>query len=320
MAIWGGFYPTQFFALFDTSPPADPVPWSWVVPIVGAFAFLYLYAAWRPDRGDVAIGLGLAAKVAGPVAWLGLVAAGRGAPSLFPLVLCTDIIWWLPFCWYLLRESRWRGTAIAWVSVGLHLAASLGLLLVADGTELNPDFEQRHQWIVESTGVWVATWACWTLSSLSLLAVCWAWSSELHRTTSHRAVIVGCALIAIGVCFDLSGETIMIVQLTRPELSLASFADAARTYQILSPALANGLYCLGGFILSYIAWQSGQLRGMIGVAGFVMWLAALVLTLATLANQTAVMTASGAAIMLMYLPWAAVLGWRLRTDGTDICH
>lgn len=282
------------------------------MPIVGGFACLYLFAAWRPDQGDIAVAIGLTAKVAGPVGWLGMVAAGHSVPSLFPLVLCTDIIWWLPFCWYLLRKSRWRGTAIAWLSVGLHLAASLGLLLVARGTELNPDWGQRQQWIVESTGIWVATWSCWALSSLSLLAVCWAWSIELHGSTGHRAVIVGCALIAIGVCFDLTGESIMVVRLTRGELSLASFAQAARTYQILSPAIANGLYCLGGFILSYVAWKSGQLRGIIGVAGFLMWFAALVLTWATLANQTAVMTASGAAIMLMYLPWATVLGWRLR--------
>jgi hypothetical protein len=246
-----------------------------------------------------------------------LVAAGRQVPSLFPLVLCTDIIWWLPFCWYLLRKSRWRGTVIAWISVGLHLAASLGLLLVASGTELNPELEQRHQWIVDSTGVWVATWSCWALSSLSLLGLCWAWSIELHRATKYRAVIVGCALIAIGVCFDLSGETIMIVQLTRPELSLESFTEAARLYQLLSPAIANGLYCLGGFILSYVAWKSGQLRGVTGMAGFAMWFAALVLTLATLLNQATIMTASGVAIMLLYLPWATSLGWRLRTKGME---
>jgi len=281
--------------------------------MVGAFALLYIFAAWRPDQGDIAIAMGLTAKIAGPAVWLGMVIAGRAAPSLFPLVLCTDIIWWLPFCWYLLRQSRWRSTVIVWLSVGLHLAASIGLLLVASGTELNEELDQRHQWIVESTGVWVGTWS---LSSLSLLAVCMAWSIELHRSTRHRAVIVGCVLIAIGVCFDLSGETVLIVQLMRRELSLTSFVEAARTYQILSPAIANGMYCLGGFILSYVAWQSGQLSGVIGVAGFVMWFAALLLTLATLANQTAIMTASGAVIMLLYLPWATVLGWRLRKPGT----
>jgi hypothetical protein len=283
--------------------------------LVGAFAILYGYAAWKPDRGDVAIAIGLTAKVAGPTAWLGMVVAGRAAPSLFPLILCTDIIWWLPLCWYLLRRSRWQATMIAWLSVVLHLAASLGLLAVAPGTELNTDLGQRHQWIVESTGLWVATWTLWSLSSLSLLAICSAWSIELHRATKRCAVIAGCVIIAIGVCFDLSGETVMIVQLTRHDLTLAGFSHAARTYQLLSPALANGVYCLGGFVLSCVAWGSGQLRGVIGVVGFAMWFAALILTLATLVNHAAVMTASGAAIMLLYLPWAAALGWRLRRSA-----
>lgn len=297
------------------SPPDEPFPWSWVAAMVGAFALLYAWAAWRPERGDVAIAIGLAAKVGGPVAWLGMVCAGRATASLFPLVMSADMIWWLPFCWYLLRGSRWRGTALAWFSVVVHLAASLGLLLVAPGTELTADPAQRQQWILESTGTWVAAWTCWSISSTSLLAVCLAWSIELRRRTQRRLIMVGCALIAMGVCCDLSGETVMIVQLTRHDLTLAGFSHAARAYQWLSPVIANGLYALGGFILSCVAWKSGQLRGATGAAGFVMWFAALILTLATLVNHTAIMTASGAAIMLLYLPWAATLGWRLRNTA-----
>lgn len=304
--------PTQFFALFEMSPPDEPLPWSWVAATVGAFALLYAAAAWRPERGDVAIAIGLTAKVAGPLTWLGMVAGGRATPSVFPLVLSADLIWWLPFCWYLLRRSRWRATTLAWLSVAAHLAASFGLLLVASGTELNADPARRQQWIMESTGTWVAAWTCWSLSSMSLLAVCLAWSIELFRATQRRVVILGCAIIAIGVCFDLAGETVMIVQLTRRDLTLAGFSQAARTYQLLSPVIANGLYPMGGFILSYVAWKSGQLRGVTGMAGFVMWFAAVILTLATLVNQTAIMTASGALIMGLYLPWAAMLGWRLR--------
>jgi len=29
--------------MFDTSPPVDPVPWSWVAPIVGAASAAILY-------------------------------------------------------------------------------------------------------------------------------------------------------------------------------------------------------------------------------------------------------------------------------------
>jgi hypothetical protein len=214
----------------------------------------------------------------------------------------------------LLRKSRWRSTVIAWYSVVVHLGASFGLLLVADGTELNADLERRHQWIVESTGIWIATWSLWALSSISLLAICLAWSNQLQRARKRPAVSIGCAIIAIGVCFDLSGETVMIVQSTRHDLTAYGFASTARLYQLLSPAIANGTYPIGGLILSYVAWKTGQLRGIAGAAGFAMWFIAFLLTLATLVSHTFVMTASGAMIMVLYLPWATTLGWRLRGE------
>ncbi len=317
LAIVSGLFPDPFFALFATVPPDDPCPWSWVAVAIGACGLLYLYAAWRPEQADVAIAVGLVSKMMGPIAWLGMLGLGRATPALFPLVVGGDIIWWLPFAWFLLRRTPWRKTVIAWFSVAAHLAASVGLLLVAQGTELNTDLAARQQWIVASIGIWVATWTCWSVSSLSLLAVCLAWSDTLRQPGKWRLAEFAAAIVAVGVCFDLAGESVAVTQLTRSGLSLPDFAFYARWYQWLSPLVANGLYPVGGIVLSCLAWQSGQLRGAAGVAGFAMWSCAIILTIATLVSQTAIMTASGALIMLLYLYWATSLGirWRPTSDS-----
>ena len=316
LAFWGGLYPDLLFGFFEIAPPLAPTPWNLVIGLVGLYGLVYLWVAWKPAQGDIPVALGLITKIVGPITWCAMVwGVDQEIAVLFSLVLWCDLVWWLPFCWYLLRHSRLRATVIAWLAVAFHFLASVGLLLVAPGTELTEDFARRQQWISGSTGVWVTTWMCWSLSSISLLALCLPWSQALFRIARSRWIIGGIALIAVGVGFDLAGETVMIVQLTRADLTVSEFVQAARSYQWLSPIIANGLYAVGGCMLSIVAWHAGQMRGLLGGMGFVMWFAAAVLTVATVINQTAIMAVSGAAIMLVFLPWAAWLDWRLRDDA-----
>jgi hypothetical protein len=53
----------------------------------------------------------------------------------------------------------------------------------------------------------------------------------------------------------------------------------------------------------------------VGIAGFVMWLIGLALTLMVVLGQERGTIATGAAVMLLYIPWAAVIGWMLRWTG-----
>ena len=59
----------------------------------------------------------------------------------------------------------------------------------------------------------------------------------------------------------------MIVRATRGDLAQAQFAAAMRHYELLGPAAANGLYCVGGLLLSGVSWRSGWLRGWPGQWG-----------------------------------------------------
>ncbi|MEQ8786825.1 MAG: hypothetical protein RIC55_11025 [Pirellulaceae bacterium] len=316
-ALWSGLWPRAFFGLLlRMEPPEKPAPWPAVAVIVGLCGLLYAYAAWRPQRADLPVALGLLTKIAGPLGWLVAVWQEQWPVQTFPLVLLGDIIWWFPMLAYLLRGWPMRVSAIIWLSVAVHLAACVGLLAIAPGTELGESIASRREWVHEHRALWTAVWLAWAVSSISLLALCIAWASRLWPFPETRTgAISGCLIVGFGVLLDLCGETTQIAWAARPQIDEVGFALATAWYQQLSPAAANGLYCAGGMMLTNLSWQVGLVRGGTGVLGMAMWTVGLMLTGATIANSTRGMIVAGAAVMLLYLVWASLLGWKLRETG-----
>ncbi len=214
------------------------------------------------------------------------------------------------------RSGAWHGTVIAAAAVVFHVAACGGLGAIAPGIDLAQEMALRQRWVLASAGVWTLTWTFWALSSMSLLALCVAWSMRLCRlTAAARWAIPACGLIAAGLACDLCGEAILIFRATRGDLALGQFAATMHFYELLGPAAANGLYCLGGLLLSTISWRSGWLRGWPGAMGFVMWMVGLGLTAATLVEQRGAMMVTGAGVMGLFIPWAGMMAWRLRPQS-----
>jgi len=258
-----------------------------------------------------------AALVLGALAWLGAVATGDLSPQTFPVILAADLVWWFPLLYYLLRDLSYRRTIIAWVGVAAHVAACLTLLAAGDGTEIVPDMAARRQWVAEHVPLWVATWTCWSLASMSLLAFTLAWTLHLRECGAPRIlVLAGCLTVAVGLLFDLVGESLNLMWPTRPGITDADFAWGAHLYAILSAGTANGLYCVGGLVLSAASWRIGWLRGWLGFAGFVMWGIGLALTGAVILGSDRGMIVTGGGVMMLYIPWAALVGWRLSGQPT----
>jgi hypothetical protein len=201
-------------------------------------------------------------------------------------------------------------TWVAWFGVAVHIATCVGLLLASGGTEAEPVMARRAEWVGQHATAWTALWVGWMFASTSLLGLFVVWGIHLVRIGGNRAaIVVGCALCAIGLACDLTGELVNI-GLTRPGISIAEFARSARTYVLLGAAAANGLYCVGGLIMSAISWRRGFQRDWSGLLGFVMWTIGIGLTIAALLDHRASMIATGAGVMITFIPWAAVTGWR----------
>jgi hypothetical protein len=148
------------------------------------------------------------------------------------------------------------------------------------------------------------------------LAVVNLWTRRLCEWSEvQSAALAGWLIVACGVLLDLCGETKLILWAGKPQINEVGFALALVWYQRLSPAAANGLYCIGGLLLSAVSWQVGLVRGLTGALGIAMWLVGMGLTLATQAGSTAGMAVTGAGVMLLYLVWAPLLA--LRVSGRE---
>jgi len=310
--LWASLFPRAFFSLFELDAPRYPSIWSCVGMVVGVYGLAYAYVAFLPDRGDLVIAIGLLGKVLGPAGWVNAVATGELPPRTFPLILANDLIWWFPFLFYLLRGSRQRAAIIVWAGVIVHFIACVGLLLARGGTETEPDIALRANWVARSAALWCSVWFAWVIASLSLLALFVVWATRLVALGASVGIVaLGCAICAIGLVFDLSGELVNIVRLTRAGISVEQFARGARLYALLGAATANGLYCIGGLMLSEVSRRVGLLTGWLGLVGFVMWTVGIALTVMAILDNRLGMILSGAGVMMLFMVWAVCLGWRL---------
>jgi hypothetical protein len=301
-----------FFRWFQLDEPSYPSIWACLGMVVGLYGIGYAYAACRPDRGDVLVAIGLAGKVLGPIGWVLAVGRGELPPRTFVVILANDLIWWFPFLFYLLRDVRQRRRIIAWICASLHLVSCAGLLISRRGTEMQLDMGLRMAWVHEHAAVWIVTWITWSLSSMSLLALLVVWSAALIEMGVNRSITIGCCLLcAIGVAFDLSGEAVNIISLTRFGLTVDEFASGAMLYAVLGAGIANGLYCIAGLILNVVAWRVGHVRGWLGSLGFAVWISGFGLTVATLSESRVAMIITGAAVMVLFIPWVIGLAPRL---------
>jgi hypothetical protein len=303
-AAWSGLASEPFFAMVGAPVPDE---WQFVAPIVGLFALCYAYAACWPERmtSTIAVGIGLASKIAGPQLWLVALMMGESTPRLFPLLLAGDLLWWLPFIIYLTRQLPSRATVPILWCFGIHLLANIYLLRISGGTELVESLAKRQAFVLEQTWLWVGTWLLWSLSSISLFGFCAAWATRIEKPRGIIAFAL--AVIAVGVAFDLCSETVLIVEATRPELAVAEFASIVRQYQYLGPGFANGLYCVGGLMLSILSWRAGFLRGVSGTLGLLVWVVGFGLTAAAFADHRLAMIACGGGVMLLFLPWSLLV-------------
>src|SRR5262249_14135234 len=103
--LWAGFAPQAFFDLVGIDPPNCPAIWRCLGMVVGTYGLAYAYAAWRLDRGEPFIAIGLLGKVLGPIGWVLTVYSGEWPARTFTLILFNDLAWWLPFGLYLIDRA-----------------------------------------------------------------------------------------------------------------------------------------------------------------------------------------------------------------------
>jgi hypothetical protein len=302
--MWAGLTPHSFFNLFDLAPPVYPALWRCIGMLVGTYGLAYGYAAWRPERAAPLITVGLLGKVLGPIGWVATVHSGEWPLRTFPLVLFNDLVWWLPFSLFLADGTRLgarvRAAAPEACAVLNALAAAAMLFWLRPGTEVVADPSARAAFILANPVPWRGGWGLWIAAALSLVAFFAWWGARLRAPAWGLAAF----LVALaGLTCDLAAESLFIGWL--PD----HLEAVQRAGSLLTGGAANGLYTLAGAILTL---KTKSLHGWIRLWTWAVWAAGFCLTGATLvASVTANVIFTGI-LMLLFCPWAAIMGRILR--------
>lgn len=201
-------------------------------------------------------------------------------------------------------NPRHASTA-AYIAAVVNLAAGLVMLLVLrHGIPAGEsDLSARIAYVAEHTVAWRIGWLVWNLAAISLLGFFVALAA---RWRQRAPILCGLALLcaAGGLAADLGAETILAV--VSPGLKGESYATVESIAVALTGYLGNGLYAVGGILLTW----SGRRElpaGLLWLAAAV-WAAALWLSVATLVSSAAGQFASAAALVPLFVVWAGLMG------------
>ena len=303
--LWAGFWPQSFFTHFDLPAPNYPAIWSCLGMVVGVYALGYAYAARHLDRATPFIAIGLLGKLLGPAGWIATVASGEWPVRTITLILFNDVIWWLPFSLFLIEGSRAaaavrRAAPVACASLNLLAMLAMAAWL-RFGTELVPQAADRVNYMTTHAGLWRAGWCVWIAAAISLIAFYAWWAGHIPAS---RWAILGVAVAAAGLVCDFAGESLLIGWLPRDFARLAPIATQ------LTGTAANGLYTVGGIILTLVTpLRDAKMRALT----WTVWAAGAGVTASTLAGIPMAIAVSTSVLFGLFCPWVLLMGRGLRT-------
>jgi len=308
--LWAALTPVSFFALFDLAPPLYPSIWACLGMVIGLYGLGYAYAAARVDRAAPFIAIGLLGKLLGPIGWLLTVSRGEWPIRTLPLILFNDVIWWLPFALFLLEgtrvAARLRRLAPLACSVTNFVAMVAMATALRFGTEIVPLPADRIAYIAAHPILWRAGWSLWIAAAMSLVAFYAWWGGLLEHPGWGLAAVT---IAAAGLLCDFSGESLLIAWLPRDYDAVAPAAT------LLSGAAANGLYTLGGIVLT-IATPS--LRGLLRSLTWAVWVAGAAVTASALAGSPLGIAISTTILFVMFCPWVLLVGRALGSRSAGL--
>ena len=204
--------------------------------------------------------------------------------------------------------SRYAPTA-AYIAAAVNLAAGLVMLVVIRyGIPAGEsDLSARIAYVGNHLLAWRLGWLVWNLAAISLLGFFVVLAA---RWRERAPILCGLALLcaAAGLAADLGAESILAV--VSPGLRGETYAVVESIAVALTGYLGNGLYAVGGILLTVAGRR--DLPPMLLWLAAAVWAVALWLSVATLVSSNDGQFASAAALMPLFVLWAALTGRWLR--------
>jgi hypothetical protein len=313
--IWTVFWPDHFFDLMRMRRPLYPEVWQCLGMIVGLYGLGYTYAAWRLDRGQPLIALGLAGKVLGPVGYLLMADTANWPLRTLPINIFNDVVWWIPFGMYLLEGTqagrRIRENVPLCCALYNGLAALAMALFLSPGTGVVRAVGDRLDYSVvrgvprivnyinDNPLAWRGGWLLWMVAALSLVSFYAWWGARIQ---SFAWAVAAFLIASAGLVVDLFFESLFIGWLPRDYLTIYPQG------LFVMGMVANGAYSLAGAMLTL---ATPQLRGAWRVWAWSIWVSGFALCAAAWQDHVPAIVITTGLMMTLFCPFAVAMRWKL---------
>jgi hypothetical protein len=203
----------------------------------------------------------------------------------------------------------------AWACFAVHAFALLAVLLVLRNGIPPGDLAERAKFVAQNAMAWRISWALWLPASLALVLFMAGWADSMNaRAWGWLAV----AITLAGAVLDWADEMVWIGLAPEMAARFASVAFAAgayalwdRAYVVLSIALANGLYTIGGIILTALAFRLREFPRWLAVWGAIVWALSIDLSIAGIIGDGVMIQVVSALVFAAFMPWLIVMGLQI---------
>ncbi len=168
----------------------------------------------------------------------------------------------------------------------------------------------RVGFMASNPGIWKLGWTLWMFSALGLLLFCTLLASAIENSPLKT---FGLFAVALGIAPDLAAETLfayVIPLASAQEVGLPTLAVLERTAVMLTSFLGNGLYNIGGLILTLLYVKQTRPPMWFSAWGIVAWILGLGLSIATAANLLLIIALFTGAAMVLSTTWMVLFARR----------
>lgn len=180
-----------------------------------------------------------------------------------------------------------------------------------DGLPVSSTLTERIDFIVENHLLWSLSWCVWMVSALGLFVFCAILASELQHALVKT---IGLTIVAMGVVPDLIAEALyafvipqMIISQVNREFILLLESMAMH----LTGYLGNGLYNLGGLVLTLLAIKERLFTSWIAVWGVLSWVLGLMLSVSIAINNLSAAEFFTASSMVLSTLWMLIFAHKV---------
>lgn len=179
------------------------------------------------------------------------------------------------------------------------------------GLPLDNTIDERIAFIAANSTLWSISWFIWMLSAIGLFVFCAILADELRRNFLRT---IGLALVGMGIAPDLIAEVIyafVIPEVIQLNIGSGAVEVLEITSMHLTGNLGNGLYNLGGMLLTLLAINQGLLKVWIAVWGLLAWFLGLLLSLSVAIGSVKAAETFTATAMVLSTVWMLIFAHKV---------